>query len=105
MRRVELTVMSSSAANYIFKHGSEMQRSRWLPKMISGDVVTAIAMTEPGAGSDLQGVKTSARRDGEYYVVNGSTSPRLRSGARRAHQKTRMVHSGAVLERPQVGSR
>jgi alkylation response protein AidB-like acyl-CoA dehydrogenase len=67
-----ITLHSDIVADYIFKYGSEVQRSTWLPKMISGHAVTAIAMTEPGAGSDLQGVKTTARRDGEYYVVNGS---------------------------------
>jgi acyl-CoA dehydrogenase len=67
-----ITLHSDIVAEYILKYGSEAQRSTWLPKMISGHAVTAIAMTEPGAGSDLQGVKTTARRDGEYYVVNGS---------------------------------
>jgi acyl-CoA dehydrogenase len=57
---------------YIESFGSEEQKQRWLPKLTSGDYVAAIAMTEPGAGSDLQGVKTSARRVGNHYVLNGS---------------------------------
>ncbi len=57
---------------YILHYGSDAQKKRWVPKMISGEVITAIAMTEPGAGSDLQGIKTSAVRDGDGYVLNGS---------------------------------
>jgi acyl-CoA dehydrogenase len=57
---------------YIESYGSEDQKKRWLPKLTSGDYIGAIAMTEPGAGSDLQGVKTTARRVGNQYVINGS---------------------------------
>jgi acyl-CoA dehydrogenase len=57
---------------YIESFGSEEQKKRWLPKLTSGEYVSAIAMTEPGAGSDLQGVKTTARRSGNHYVINGS---------------------------------
>jgi acyl-CoA dehydrogenase len=57
---------------YLLRYGSELQKQEWLPKMVSGEIVTAIAMTEPGAGSDLQGVKTSARREGDWFIVNGS---------------------------------
>jgi acyl-CoA dehydrogenase len=57
---------------YIESYGSEEQKKKWLPKLTSGEYVSAIAMTEPGAGSDLQGVKTTARRVGNQYVVNGS---------------------------------
>jgi len=57
---------------YIFHCGSEEQKKRWLPRLASGDLVSAIAMTEPGTGSDLQSVKTTARRDGNHYVINGS---------------------------------
>lgn len=63
---------SDIVANYINNFGSEEQKRKWLPKMASGEVVTAIAMTEPGTGSDLQAVKTTARLDGDEYVVNGS---------------------------------
>jgi acyl-CoA dehydrogenase len=59
-------------APYIFEYGSEEQKQKWLPRMASGELVGAIAMTEPGAGSDLQGVKTTAKRDGNHYVINGS---------------------------------
>ncbi len=58
-------------APYILHYGSEEQKKRWLPKMASGEFIGAIAMTEPGAGSDLQGVRTTARLDGNHYVVNG----------------------------------
>ncbi len=57
---------------YIIHYGSEEQKQRWLPKLVSGEYIGAIAMTEPGAGSDLQGVRTTARRDGNHYRINGS---------------------------------
>jgi alkylation response protein AidB-like acyl-CoA dehydrogenase len=57
---------------YITKLGTEEQKQRWLPGCVSGEIITAIAMTEPGAGSDLQGVRTSAVDKGDHYVVNGS---------------------------------
>jgi acyl-CoA dehydrogenase len=59
-------------APYILHYGSEEQKKRWLPKMATGELIGAIAMTEPGAGSDLQGVKTSAKKDGNQYTLNGS---------------------------------
>jgi len=59
-------------APYIWHYGTEEQKQRWLPRMATGELVGAIAMTEPGAGSDLQGVRTTARKDGNGYVVNGS---------------------------------
>jgi alkylation response protein AidB-like acyl-CoA dehydrogenase len=57
---------------YIQAYGSEEQRRHYLPLMISGQCITAIAMTEPGAGSDLQSLRTTAVRDGDHYVINGS---------------------------------
>jgi acyl-CoA dehydrogenase len=57
---------------YIEHYGSEEQKKNWLPRLASGALVGAIAMTEPGTGSDLQAVKTSARRSGNQYVINGS---------------------------------
>ncbi len=62
----------SIAAHYVLNHGSEAQKQRWLPRMARGELVGAIAMTEPGAGSDLKGIRTRAVRDGADYVVNGS---------------------------------
>jgi len=59
-------------AHYILAYGGEAQRRRWLPSMARGEMVGAIAMTEPAAGSDLQGIQTTARRDGDHYVLNGS---------------------------------
>lgn len=63
---------NSIVAPYILHYGSEEQKRKWLPRMASGELIGAIAMTEPGAGSDLQGVKTSAVRDGNQYRINGS---------------------------------
>ena len=66
------SLQSDIVANYITQYGSEEQKKEWLPKMVSGEVVTAIAMTEPGTGSDLQALRTTAKKDGNHYVVNGS---------------------------------
>ncbi len=63
---------SDIVANYINNFGNEEQKSHWLPKMASGETVTAIAMTEPGTGSDLQAVRTTAELDGDDYIINGS---------------------------------
>jgi acyl-CoA dehydrogenase len=65
-------VHSTIVAPYILHYGSEAQRLRWLPKMATGELVGAIAMTEPNTGSDLQAVRTTAIRDGDDYVINGS---------------------------------
>jgi acyl-CoA dehydrogenase len=62
----------SILAHYVLNYGSEEQKLDWLPRMASGELVGAIAMTEPGAGSDLQAVKTRAVRDGDHYVLNGA---------------------------------
>ena len=62
---------SDIVAPYILAYGSEAQKREWLPKMASGEVIGAIAMTEPGAGSDLQAVRTTALRDGDELVLNG----------------------------------
>ncbi|MCU1699247.1 MAG: acyl-CoA dehydrogenase [Mycobacterium sp.] len=59
-------------AHYISSYGTEEQKQNWLPKMASGEIIAAIAMTEPGTGSDLQSVKTRAVKDGDDYVINGS---------------------------------
>jgi alkylation response protein AidB-like acyl-CoA dehydrogenase len=68
------TRVQSVAAHYILKNGTEAQKERFLPKLASGKMIAAIAMTEPSAGSDLQGIRTSAIRRGEHYVINGSKS-------------------------------
>ena len=60
------------ATHYIAAYGTDQQRARWLPKLASGEMVAAIAMTEPGTGSDLQAVKTTAIADGNEYCLNGS---------------------------------
>jgi acyl-CoA dehydrogenase len=59
-------------AHYLVGYGTPEQQQRWLPKMASGESIAAIAMSEPGAGSDLQGIRTRAVKDGDHYVVNGS---------------------------------
>lgn len=67
-----INLQTDITSPYIERYGSEEQKAHWLPRMISGETVVAIAMTEPGAGSDLQGIQTTARRDGNDYVVSGS---------------------------------
>ncbi|WP_309229517.1 MULTISPECIES: acyl-CoA dehydrogenase family protein [unclassified Blastococcus] len=66
------TLQNDVVAPYLIGLTTEEQKRRWLPGLVSGAIITAIAMTEPGAGSDLQGLTTSARRDGEEWVLNGS---------------------------------
>ena len=56
---------------YISTYGNDEQKKRWLPKCISGEIISAIAMTEPNAGSDLAAIRTTARREGDYYILNG----------------------------------
>jgi acyl-CoA dehydrogenase len=63
---------SAIVAPYVLHYGSEEQKRRWLPRLASGERVGAIAMTEPGTGSDLQAVRTSAVRDSDHYVINGA---------------------------------
>lgn len=65
-------IHSNIVAPYISRHGTTEQKAKWLPGMVSGDVVGALAMTEPGAGSDVQGIRTQAVRDGDEWVLNGS---------------------------------
>lgn len=67
-----LSVHSDIAAPYVLHIGNEAQRQQWLPKMASGEVIGAIGMTEPGAGSDLQAIRTTAILNGDHYVLNGS---------------------------------
>lgn len=67
-----MTLHNDIAIPYIEDSGTEEQRERWLPGMVSGELMGAISMTEPGAGSDLAGIRTLAKRDGDNYIVNGS---------------------------------
>ena len=67
-----LSLHNAIVAPYILHYGTEEQKQKWLPKMASGELVGAIAMSEPGTGSDLQSVKTNAKKDGNGWVINGS---------------------------------
>jgi acyl-CoA dehydrogenase len=62
----------SIAAHYLLNHGTEEQKQRFLPRMARGELIGAIGITEPGAGSDMKGIRTRAVREGDHYVVNGS---------------------------------
>jgi alkylation response protein AidB-like acyl-CoA dehydrogenase len=65
------TIHADLVSGYLLDYASDEQKARWLPKFCSGETITAIAMTEPGAGSDLQGITTTAKRDGDDYILNG----------------------------------
>jgi len=67
-----ITLHNDVVLPYFLDLANDEQRARWLPGIASGELMTAVAMTEPGAGSDLAGIKTTALRDGDYYVVNGT---------------------------------
>lgn len=67
-----ITLQNDIVLSYIIKYGSDAQKKSILPRMISGELILAIAMTEPGTGSDLQAVRTAAKREGNEYVINGS---------------------------------
>lgn len=66
------TLQNDITVNYFERLGNEEQRQKYLPGMVTGEIITAIAMTEPGAGSDLQGVRTTAIEDGDDLIINGS---------------------------------
>ncbi|RSY79343.1 acyl-CoA dehydrogenase [Sphingomonas koreensis] len=67
-----LNLQSDITMPYLLHYASDELNERYLPALLTGEVITAIAMTEPGAGSDLQSVRTTARRDGDHYIINGS---------------------------------
>lgn len=69
---IGLGVQNDILAGYFRDLTTDEQKQRWLPKYVSGEYITAIAMSEPGAGSDLANVKTSARREGDHFIVNGA---------------------------------
>src|SRR3546814_3851930 len=63
---------SDIVGGYLAGYGAEAQKRHWLPRMAAGDAIAAVAMTEPGGGSDLQAIRTSAIRDGDDYIINGA---------------------------------
>lgn len=65
-------VHTDMASVHIFNAGTQAQKERWLPPMIAGEAICAVAVTEPGAGSDVKGLRTTARRDGEHFILNGA---------------------------------
>jgi acyl-CoA dehydrogenase len=66
------TAVHSIACHYILDYGTEEQKQRWLPRLVSGELLAGIALTEPGCGSDLKALRTRARRDGDHYVIDGA---------------------------------
>lgn len=69
---VGLTLQSDIICDYLLSYASDELKQRWLPRLVSGESIAAIAMTEPGAGSDLKGIRATARREGGNYFINGS---------------------------------
>jgi len=67
-----ITGVHTIAAHYLLDYGTDEQKRRWLPKLCSGEMLAGIALTEPGCGSDLKALRTSARRDGSNYIVDGA---------------------------------
>jgi long-chain-acyl-CoA dehydrogenase len=67
-----ITLHNDTCLPYFLSYCNDEQKQRWLPGIVTGELITAVAMTEPGAGSDLSGIRTSAKLDGDHYVVNGS---------------------------------
>jgi len=67
-----IAVHSDIVAGYLLAHGDEEQKSKWLPRMVSGETIGAVAMTEPNTGSDLQAIRTTAGRTGESYIIKGT---------------------------------
>ncbi|MCP9630097.1 acyl-CoA dehydrogenase family protein [Rhodopseudomonas palustris] len=67
-----ILVQTDMASGYVFHDGSRAQRDRWMPQIISGAVITAVAITEPDAGSDIKAIRTRARRDGDFFVLDGA---------------------------------
>ncbi|CAG9171128.1 (2S)-methylsuccinyl-CoA dehydrogenase [Cupriavidus laharis] len=75
MAKAELpanTAVHTIAAHYLLDYGTDAQKQRWLPKLASGEMLAGIALTEPGCGSDLQALRTRARREGDEYVIDGA---------------------------------
>ena len=66
------TAVHSIVAHYILDYGTEAQKQRWLPRLVNGEMLAGIAMTEPGAGSDLKAIRTRAPLDGDHYIVDGA---------------------------------
>ena len=69
---ITVLVHTDLATPYVLNHGNELQKARWLPLMASGEVLTAIGVTEPDAGSDVASIRTTARREGDGFVLNGT---------------------------------
>ena len=86
---VGLSVHNDVVVPYILAYGSEEQKQHWLPRMVTGEVFTSIGMSEPGGGSDLQAVRTSARLDGNHLE-----RPFLRGGAARCQDRPRARRQG-----------
>lgn len=66
------TAVHTIASHYLLDYGTEAQKQRWLPRLARGELLAAIAMTEPGCGSDLQAIRSRARREGDHYVIDGA---------------------------------
>ena len=78
--------IQSIVIHYLTAYGSQQQKTKWLPKLVSGEKIGALAMTEPGTGSDVQSIRTTAEKDGNQYLINGPES--LNYGSTRSETST-----------------
>ena len=95
----DFSVHNDVCCGYLLSYGTPEQKKKWLPRMVSGETVCAIAMTEPGTGSDLQGIRTRAVREGDEYRDIGPENLHLQRADVRSRHRRGQDHAGGRLAR------